>query len=261
MAWLGALVVNVFYAALILLAALWLSALVKRRIEGLAERHERIDRTLSGFFGELARYAIVAIAVIFVLGRFGIQTTSLVALIGAAALAVGLALQGTLANLAAGVMIILFRPFKAGDYITGGGQSGTVSALTLVYTELTTPDNVQIIVPNGDLWARPIVNYSAHDTRRCDLTVGVSYDTDLARAEEVLRAVIADEPRAFKEPEPFIRVTDLGPSSVDFTLRIWCKASDYWDMRFDLTRRIKEALDEAGIEIPFPTTLQINRAA
>jgi len=198
--------------------------------------------------------------VIFVLGRFGIQTTSLAALIGAAGLAVGLALQGTLSNVAAGVMLVAFRPFKVGDFIEAAGTSGTVRAVTLFTTELTSADNVLIIVPNGDIWSSAITNYSYFETRRCDLVFGVSYDTDLRKAEQAILKCIRADDRAHPAPEPFVKVSNLGDSSVDFTVRVWCDAADYWGLKFDLTRAVKEAFDKAGIEIPFPTRIEIARA-
>lgn len=259
--WITAATLNVFYTFLILIAALWLSGKLRRRIASLPERSSRFDPTLMSFLGSLAKYAVLALALIVVLNRFGIQTTSLVALIGAAGLAIGLALQGTLANLAAGVMLVGFRPFKVGDYITAAGQSGTVSAITLFFTELTTPDNVQIIVPNGDIWASSITNFSYHEARRCDLVFGVSYESDLKTAEQVIRDCIAADPRTRSEPEPFVKVTNLGDSSVDFTVRVWCDATDYWNLKFDLTRAVKEGFDAAGIDIPFPTRKIIRQNA
>lgn len=258
--WIVALGLNLLYALAILVVALWVGGAIKRRIEALPKRNRRIDPTLTGFLGSFARYTVLAVALVFILGRFGLQTTSLVALIGAAGLAIGLALQGTLSNLAAGVMLIGFRPFKTGDFITAGGHSGTVASITLFTTELTTPDNVQIIVPNGDIWSSAITNYSHHATRRCDLVFGVSYDTDLKRTEAVLRRCIDADGRVMAEPEPFVKVTNLGDFSVDFTLRLWCDAADYWGLKFDLTRAVKEAFDAEGIEIPFPTQVEIARA-
>lgn len=244
---------NVVYAALILIAALWLSGFVRERVDRLSGRHPKIDPTLFGFLASLARYGVLAVAVIFVLGRFGIETTSLVALLGVAGLAVGLALQGTLANFAAGVMLILFRPIKRGDFVEIGGRMGTVREIALFFTELTTTDNVQVILPNGDVWSRPIVNYSAHDTRRCDLTFGVSYSSDLKRAETAIREVIEADPRVLPDPEPAVRVAALSDSSVDFSVRVWCDSGDWWPLKCDLTRAVKEAFDSAGIEIPFPS--------
>ena len=253
-----ALSINAITALVIVIVALWFSGWVKARIVKLSERNARFDRTLAHFLGSVARYAILALAVVFILGRFGIQTTSLAAIIGAAGLAIGLALQGSLANLAAGVLLVAFRPFKAGDYISAGGESGTVDEITLFNTEMTTPDNVKIIVPNGDIFSSAITNYSHYDKRRCDLVFGVSYDTDLKQAETAILSCITADPRAHQEPEPFVKVSNLGDSSVDFTVRVWCDASDYWGLKFDLTRAVKEAFDAGGIDIPFPTQTQIN---
>lgn len=261
MDWVMTLFLNAIYAIVILIVALWLSGQARSQILRISDRSTRFDKTLARFLGSVAKYAIIALAVVFILGRFGIETTSLAALIGASALAIGLALQGTLANLAAGVMLIGFRPFKVGDYITGGGHSGTVDSITLFNTELTTPDNVQIIVPNGDLWSSAIINYSYHDTRRCDFVFGVSYDSDLKAAETAIRACIDADDRAKVDPEPFVKVSNLGDSSVDFTVRVWCDAADYWGLKFDLTRAVKEAFDENGIDIPFPTRLEIQKTA
>ncbi|MCV2881654.1 mechanosensitive ion channel family protein [Actibacterium sp. XHP0104] len=257
--WVIQLGLNLVTAVLILIVALWLSGRVRRRITNLPKKHKRFDTTLMAFLGSLAKYTVLAIAAIFILNRFGIETTSLVALIGAAGLAVGLALQGTLANLAAGVMLVGFRPFKLGDYVIAGGETGTVATINLFFTELTTPDNIQIIVPNGDIWGAPITNYSYNDTRRCDMLFGVSYGSNLQVAEQAIRDCIAAEPRALGDPQPFIKVSNLGDSSVDFTVRVWCKKDDYWDMKFDLTRAVKEAFDKTGVDIPFPTQIMIRQ--
>ena len=251
--WGIALGVNVAAAIVILLLAYWVSDWARARIAGLSERHARIDPTLFGFLANITRYFILLIAVIFVLGRFGIQTTSLVALIGAAGLAIGLALQGALTNLAAGVMIVLFRPIRSGDFVEVSGCMGTVQQITLFFTEIDTADNLRIILPNGDIWSRPISNYSINPTRRCELRVGVGYDTDLKKAEAAIRRVIEAEPRAFSDPAPVIKVAELGDSSVDFVLRVWCNAADLWALRCDLNRAVKEAFDAEDITIPFPT--------
>lgn len=258
---------SVAMAIILLIVGFWIAARVDRFLTGRAERDPRIDDTLGSFFGSLARYAILTLVGIAVLNQFGVETTSLVALIGAAGLAIGLALQGTLSNLAAGVMLILFRPFKVGQYVEIAGQSGTVKEVGLFNTELATVDNVQIIMPNGAVWGSPIINYSAHERRRVDLVFGVSYDTDLRTAESAIRAVISDaeivKDRIVSTPaEPFLAVTNLGDSSVDFTLRVWCMAGDYWPLRFDLLRAVKERFDAEGVEIPFPTqTVVYNPAA
>ena len=253
--------VNIVTALIIAILALWLSGIVRRRIVALAKKYKHLDDTLFSFLGSLARYGILLLAGIFILGRFGIQTTSLAALLGAAGLAVGLALQGTLSHLAAGVMLIMFRPFKLGDFINAGGNSGTVKAITLFTTELATLDNVQIIVPNGAIWSQPITNFSVYTTRRIELIFGVSYGSDLARAEEAIRGVIAAEERIHADPEPFLKVTALNNSSVDFMLRVWCSAGDFFVLKADLTRAVKEAFDAADIEIPFPTTTIVQAKA
>ena len=256
--WYIELAMNVGSAALTLIIGLWLSGFAKRRIIWLGLKYEELDDTLFLFLASLAKYAILAVAFVFVLSRFGIQTTSLVALLGAAGLAIGLALQGTLSNLAAGVMLLGFRPFKIGDFVEVGGQSGSVRAITLFTTEIATSDNIQITIPNGDIWASSIKNYSYYDRRRCDIVIGVSYDTDLKKAEAALRKVIDAEVRALSDPEPFLKVTNLGDSSVDFTLRIWAMADDFWSMKHALLREIKEEFDRQKIDIPFPTSTHIN---
>lgn len=252
-----AILANAVYAIIILVVAYGLAGFVKKRMLALPEKTDRIDPLLAGFLGSLAKYAILALAVIFVLDRFGIETTSLVAIIGAAGLAIGLALQGTLSNLAAGVMLVGFRPIKVGDYVEIAGQSGTTTSVTLFTTELTTPDNVQIIIPNSDVWASSIVNYSAHDTRRVDLVFGVGYGSDLKKAETIITDMIKGQDAILADKDVFVKVTNLGDSSVDFTVRVWCNAADYWDVKFGLTRTVKEAFDEGGIDIPYPTTTMI----
>ncbi len=252
--WYVELGLNVVIAAAILVGAFWVSGLAKRQINKLGLKYEELDDTLFLFLASLAKYAILAIAIVFVLSRFGIQTTSLVALLGAAGLAIGLALQGTLSNLAAGVMLLGFRPFKIGDFVDVGGHSGTVKAITLFTTEIATSDNVQITIPNGDIWASSIKNYSFYDRRRCDIVIGVSYDTDLKKAEAALCKVIAADDRALSDPTPFVKVTNLGDSSVDFTIRVWAMADDFWNMKFAMLQEIKEEFDRQGIDIPYPTT-------
>lgn len=257
MDWYVELAMNVLVAALILVAAFWLSGFAKRQLVKLGIKYEELDDTLFLFLASLAKYAILTIAIVFVLSRFGIQTTSLIALLGAAGLAIGLALQGTLSNLAAGVMLLGFRPFKIGDFVDVGGHSGTVKAITLFTTEISTADNIQITIPNGDIWASSIKNYSYYDRRRCDIVIGVSYDTDLKKAEAALHKVINADERALRDPEPFVKVTNLGDSSVDFTLRIWAMSDDFWNMKHGLLRAIKEEFDQQEIDIPFPTSIQI----
>lgn len=247
------LAVNVLYAAVILIVAMFLSGWVKRRIEAISRRYPKIDDTLFSFLGSLAQYGVLAVAVIFVLNRFGIQTTSLVALIGAAGLAVGLALQGTLSNLAAGVMLVMFRPFRVGEFIAAGDKMGTVKNITLFYTEMSTYDGIHVIVPNGDIWSSAIINYSVNPTRMIDLTIGVAYDSDLQKVQTALEEVLAAEERGLADPAPFVRVKELGDSSIDFVVRLWVNRPDWWVTKCELTRAIKDRFDADGIDIPFPT--------
>ncbi len=240
-------------AGLIILVGFAFAGFVRRRVRKLSENHTSLDNTLFSFLGNLARYIILAFTALFVLNTFGIQTTSIVAVIGAAGLAVGLALQGTLSNVAAGVMIILFRPLKVGDFVEIDGTLGTVKEITLNYTELADIGNVQVVVPNSDVWGNTIKNYSSYPTRRAEWTFGVGYGVNLADAEKVIRDTIMDDPRSHAEPEPFIQVNNLGGSSVDFLARVWCDSADYFQYQADMKRRVKEALDAADINIPFPT--------
>ncbi|MFQ5567559.1 MAG: mechanosensitive ion channel family protein [Paracoccaceae bacterium] len=254
--------INILVAVAILFAGLWVSGRAGNLIRHLGLKYPQLDVTLFNFLGSLARWAIIALTIIIVLSQFGVETTSLIALVGAAGLAVGLALQGTLSNLAAGVMLLIFRPFKVGDYVTAGGHSGTVEEISLFTTRLVSPDNVLTIVPNGDIWASAVTNYSAKDVRRLDLVFGVSYGTDLKAAEKVLRDIIAGDERISDEPaEPLVVVGNLGDSSVDFTIRVWCDASDYWALKFHLLRTVKDTFDERGIEIPFPTTTIVRQSS
>lgn len=257
MDWIFVNAFNVVVAALILIVGFAAANWVKRIVVDQGYRYDALDDTIFVFAGSLAKYAVIAATVIAVLSRFGVETTSFVAVLGAAGLAVGLALQGTLSNVAAGVMLMIFRPFKLEQFIEAAGHLGTVKEINLFTTELATPDNVQIIIPNGQVWASSIVNYSHHDLRRVDLVFGVSYGANLKTAEAAIRkAILADE-RSLEEPEPFCAVSSLGDSSVDFTVRVWCEAGDYWALKCDLTRSVKEALDKAKVDIPFPTRTMV----
>lgn len=247
-------------ALVLLLIGMMISGWVGRRIRAIGLRYESLDDTLFNFLANIARYAVLAFTLLIVLNTFGIQTTSIVAVIGAAGLAIGLALQGTLSNIAAGVMIILFRPFKIGDFVEVSGKMGTVKDISLNYTELADLSNVQVIVPNSQVWGNIITNYSTNDTRRAEWTFGVSYGANLKIAEDVIRKTILSDPRALTDPEPFIQVNNLGDFSVDFLVRVWVKSSDFFAFSTDMKRAVKEALDEAGVEIPFPTRTVINAA-
>ncbi|EEX08704.1 mechanosensitive ion channel family protein [Ruegeria lacuscaerulensis ITI-1157] len=246
--------------ALIVLVLGWIAAgsisgVVRKRIN----RTPQIDPTLGNFAASTVKWVILAIVLVAVLGIFGIQATSIVAILGAASLAIGLALQGTLSDLAAGVMLVVFRPYKLGQFVDIGGTSGTVRDLNLFTTELVTPDNVQIIVPNGQAWGSIITNYSAHDTRRVDLVFGIDYGDSADEAMKIILDVAKADGRVHADPEPWVRVTNLGDSSVDLTARLWCAADDYWDVKFDLTKAVKEAFDAKGISIPYPHSVEIHK--
>lgn len=252
---------NLLAAAMIIILGFVISGLLQRRIRRLGEKHARLDTTLFNFFANIARYTVLLFTGLFVLNTFGVQTTSIIAVIGAAGLAIGLALQGTLSNVAAGVMLILFRPLKIGDFVEVNDVTGTVKDITLNYIELADVGNVQVVIPNSEVWGNTIKNYSTNATRRAEWTFGVGYGANLAEAERVIRETIMADERSHTEPEPFIQVNNLGSSSVDFLVRVWCFSADYFAYQADMKRKVKEALDDAGIDIPFPTrTLFHNNA-
>jgi small conductance mechanosensitive channel len=211
-----------------------------------------IDETVSTFAANLSNGLLMAIVIIAALAQIGIQTASFVAIIGAAGLAVGLALQGSLANFASGVLMILFRPIKQGDFVEAGGVTGTVSDISIFSTILKTGDNKTVIVPNAGIMGGAITNYSTEKTRRIDLIVGISYDADIRVAKAALNDIIAAETRVLTEPAPTIAVSELADSSVNFVVRPWVNSADYWPTRFDLTEQIKLRLDKEGIGIPYP---------
>jgi small conductance mechanosensitive channel len=239
-------------AAIALYIVGWSIARLTRRSLGKLFARTDFDETLEVFLTSLAYWTVLAFTMVAVLGAFGIQTASIVAILASAGLAIGLAMQGTLSNFASGFMILLFRPFKLGDFIEAGGVSGTVSVVGLFSTGLETPDNVHIIVPNGRIFGETIKNYSFNDTRRVDLVLGVSYDDDLSKALAVIERVLAAESRILPEPAPVTAVHELADSSVNLVVRPWCRRTDYWAMRWDLTRTLKEELEAAGCSIPYP---------
>lgn len=211
-----------------------------------------VDETLISFVGNLTYITLLAFVIIAALNQLGIQTTSFIAVIGAAGLAIGLALQGSLANFAAGVLMIIFRPFKAGDYIEGAGVAGTVEEIQIFATQLKTPDNKTIIVPNAKMMGDNITNYSAKDTRRVDMVIGVGYGDDLKKVREILEDILAKDDRFLEDPAPTIGVLELGDNSVNFAVRPWVKKEDYWGAYFDVTETVKRRFDEEGISIPYP---------
>ena len=243
---------NILLAALILIFGLWLAGKVYNAVYGIGKKYERLDDTLFRFFGSVARYVIMAFVLIAVLNRFGVETTSIVALIGAAGLAVGLALQGAMSNLAAGVMLLIFRPYKVDDFINAAGQFGKVTEVDLFTTVLQTFDNQKIIIPNSQIWGEQITNHSFHEIRGVDMTFGVAYDANIDDARRVIDDVLAAHPHVLTDPAPFVEVSTLNNSSVDFIVRPFCKGEHYFDILYSIPEQVKKALDAANIEIPFP---------
>jgi small conductance mechanosensitive channel len=244
-------IINVIVAILIFYIGKWVVNLI---VEGMlkAMRKSDMDRTLRRFVANLARMLLMLFVIIAAINQLGIQTASLIALVGAAGLAVGLALQGSLANFASGVLIVLFRPYKVGDFIEGGGISGSVEEVQILTTVLKTGDNKRVIIPNSQIMGSTITNYSANDTRRVDLVVGVSYDDDLDQVRSELEKLVGADERILDEPAVTIAVSELADSSVNFVLRPWVKTADYWGVYFGLTESIKKRFDEVGISFPFP---------
>ncbi|WP_418921824.1 mechanosensitive ion channel family protein [Clostridium ganghwense] len=215
-------------------------------------RKSKIESSLESFILSLTKMALKVLLIITVIDMVGVKTTSIVAIIGSAGLAVGLALQGSLSNFAGGVLILFLKPFKVGDYIEAAGHAGTVQEIQVFYTVLRTPDNRVIVIPNGNLSNSSAVNYSAMDTRRVDLTFGVGYEDDINKVKDVLQGIVQQHKLVLKDPEPFIRVGEHGESSVNFVVRVWCKSEDYWTVHFDLMEIVKIKFDEEGINIPYP---------
>ena len=213
-----------------------------------------VDATLVPFVAKLVYYSILAVVVIAALSRLGVATTSVIAIFGAAGLAVGLALQGTLANFASGVMLLVFRPFDLGDFVDAGGTTGTVEEIGIFSTTLKSPDNIRITVPNGQVYGATIKNFNGYETRRLDMVMGISYDDNIQTAMDTIRSIVTADDRVLTEPEVQIAVSNLGDSSVDLVVRPWCNAGDYWSLKFDLTRQLKEGLEAAGCSIPYPQT-------
>ncbi|MFK7838704.1 MAG: mechanosensitive ion channel family protein [Bdellovibrionales bacterium] len=242
---------NVLIAFAILLAGWTIGKWLANRIKNL----KKLDDTLKTFLGGLTKYGILAISFVAVLGQLGVQTASLLAVLGAAGLAIGLALQGTLSNVAAGVMLLILRPFSVGDYIETSDVKGTVKTLSLFVTELATTDNVHIFTPNNQLWNTAIFNFSRNRQRRIDLVNGISYNDDIGKAMKTIETIVKKDKRLVttKGKEPTYFVSTLADSSVNITARFWVENNDYWAVTWDLTKQLKEALDKDGFTIPFPT--------
>jgi small conductance mechanosensitive channel len=242
---------KVIAAVAIFIIGRWIAMLVRRVVRRVMER-AKVESIITGFVSSIAYIALLAFVVIAALGQLGIQTTSFIAILGAAGLAIGLALQGSLANFAAGFLMIIFRPFKVGDFIEGAGVAGVVQEIQIFTTTLRTGDNKIIIVPNAKLSGDNITNYSAMETRRVDMTVGVAYDADLAHVKNVLNDIISKDERILAEPASQVAVAELADSSVNLVVRVWTKSADYWAVKFDMTETIKNRFDAEGIGIPFP---------
>jgi small conductance mechanosensitive channel len=215
-------------------------------------RKANTDETLAKFVVNLAKGLLMTFVIIAAVSALGVETTSFIAVLGAAGLAVGLALQSSLSNFASGVMLIIFRPFSRGDYVEAGGVSGVVEEVAIFNTVLKTPDNRKVIVPNGDIIGGSITNYSAHETRRIDMVFGIGYDDDIKKAKDILERIVNADERILKDPAPTVAVSELAESSVNFVVRPWVKTADYWAVFFDLTEKIKVTFDAEGISIPFP---------
>jgi len=246
---------SVIGAFIILVLGFWFSKRARNLVIRAMRKSNKIDETITLFTGSLVRYLVIIFTALAVLDQFGVETTSLVALLGAAGLAIGFAMQGTLSNIAAGVMLLFFRPFKVKQYVEAGGIAGTVEGIGLFTTHLNTPDNVHIVVPNAKIWGTEIRNFNHNKTRRVQIDIGISYSDDIDKALKVALAVCTKDQRVHKDPAPMAAVAGLGASSVDLLVRVWCAGGDFWGVKFDLTKAIKEAFDKAGIEIPFPQTV------
>ena len=243
---------NVIGAIAILVVG-WIGAgWAQRSVDTALGKVRKFDETLRKFAASVVRYLILIVTVLAVLSQFGVQTASLITVFGAAGLAIGLALQGTLSNVAAGVMLLIFRPFKIGDYIEAGGTAGTVQDIAIFSTTLHSPDNVRITVPNSGVYGSIVKNYSYNETRRNDMVFGIAYGDDISKAVDVIQRALDGDDRVLKDPAPVIAVGELADSSVNLLVRPWCKGADYWGLRWDLTRKIKEDLEAAGCSIPYP---------
>lgn len=239
--------------AIVILVVGWMVAnWVQNRIRKMGEKSEKLDMTLTNIFARTARIVILVIVIIAVLQQFGVQTASLLAVVGAAGLAIGLALQGTLSDFAAGIMILIMRPFKIGDTVEVAGDSGVVDDIGLVLTSLHTFDNVAMYIHNSNIWSNKIMNYTTNDVRRVDMVFGFGYDDNIDQAMQIAREVLDADDRVLQDPEPQIAVSELADSSVNIIVRPWTAKENYWALKFDITKRIKERYDEAGLNIPYP---------
>ena len=245
--------VQVVGAIAVLILGRWVAGrLRKAALRGL-ERAE-VDEALRPFLSGVAYYLAMIVTLIAVLGLFGVETTSLIAVLGGVSVGLSLAWQGTLSNFAAGMMLLIFRPFRPGHYVEVAGTAGSVQEIGMFSTLLATPDNVEITVPNSSIYGTIIKNYSANDTRRNDIVIGIAYTDDIGVAASTIQKVLESDARVLKDPAPVVAVSELADSSVNLVVRPWCKSEDYWGLRFDLLRALKQELEGAGCNIPFPQT-------
>ncbi|MES9838349.1 MAG: mechanosensitive ion channel domain-containing protein [Candidatus Thiodiazotropha sp.] len=242
---------KIVMALLVFIIGRWLAKVLTRALKRLMERGQ-VDQMLISFLGNIAYAALLAVVVLAALEQLGVNTTSALAILGAAGLAVGLALKDSLASFAAGVMLIIFRPFKLGDFVEAGGESGVVEEIRIFHTVLKTGDNREITMPNGQIYSGTIINYSARETRRIDLVIGIGYDDDIKQARDLIKQVLDADNTVLKDPKPTIMLLELGESSVDFAVRPWVKSGDYWTTRAALLEAIKTTFDAQGISIPYP---------
>jgi len=245
---------NVLVALAIFIIGSFIAKKVKNIIVSLAKKSPHLDETLFNFLGSIARWVIMAFVFIAVLNRFGVQTTSIVAMLGAATVAIGLALQGAMSNLAAGVMLMIFRPYKVGDFVDGGGHFGNVEDITLFTTNMQTFDNQQIIIPNGKIWGEKIINHSHHPVRGVEMKFNVAYDDDIEKAKSVINKVLADHPHIKADPAPFVEVETLSERSAELVVRPFTDGANYFDVRYSVPEMILKALGKAGFTTPYPAT-------
>lgn len=250
---------SIALAAMIFIIGMIVAGFARRAIRKAIGKNRRVDVTLTNFFSSIVYYAIVIVVLVSVLGQFGVETTSMVAALGAATLAIGLALQGTLSNLSAGVMIILFRPYSIGDYVEVADQSGSIRDINLFTTVLASADNKRVIIPNSSAWGAVITNYSVNGTRRVDFTFSIDYENDIASAMKVIEDTLSADQRVHKSPAVFTGVISHGDSSIDIAARVWCASEDYWGIYFDAMKNVKEAFDQNNISIPYPHQVEIAR--
>lgn len=252
-------VLNLIYAILILWIGMKVARWAAKVAKKMAAKAPNVDETLANFLSSIVKYIVTAFVVIAAVTKLGVETASLVAMLGAVTLAIGLALQGTLGNVAAGVMLMLFRPYKIGDYVSVAGEEGVVHDINIFTTVLTTIDNIKVIIANGEAWGSTIQNFTSMGVRRVDVDYGIHYDDDIDKAIKIMKDVSAAHPAVLDKPDgPWAKVVTLNESSVDIQNRVWCKAEDYWDVMFDLNKSIKEAFDKNGITIPYPTSIELD---